>query len=925
MNDLGGIQMLPEELARIKIDKQLQDSGWNIVSRMEYIPNTTSAVKEALMKGSKESDYLLFVEDKAIAVVEAKKEENMLGEEVAVQAENYSVNPQDWYGLWFPKQIPLVYLANGKKIYFKNMLIPDSEYEEIPAIHTPKQMLKIIGKKSEYGALPWLNPKGLRDCQYSAEISFENALKNGKKKALAVLATGSGKTYLACLASYRLLNYTPVKRILFLVDRNNLARQTESEFSLFDRTENGRTLSSLYEISRLKKADDISGDVIISTIQKLFAVLTGQTISDDESEDKEDELNFKRENDKSEPAVVLGNDLKLPRDYFQLIIVDECHRSIFGKWRAVLDYFKDAKILGLTATPTPEAYSFFDNNIIEKYTYEDSIVDGVNVPSRIFKIATEVSVHGGTIDEGSTVTEKKRIDGQANSLTTNERYDYTAKQLNRSVVNKNQIETVLKAYQDSIYTKLYPDREENWYYIPKTLIFAVDDKHATEIVKCVKKVFAEKFTNNEVPENFVQKITYSAGDSNALIRDFRIEKDFRIAVTVTLVATGTDVRPLEVVFFMNDVKSDVLYTQMKGRGCRVITDEKLKEVTPNATTKECFYIVDAVGATESDKSIPKTADFVQKRPSLAEVLEHLSHNEISDDNLKLLRDFCATIQKRYENNVLFFRHLDAFISDYGFTPRSLANDINEALSKGVLPPFVSPSDYNTERKELISRLMNNVDARKKLLELQKGYYVYTPEGEDTVITADFSKETARSFIDSFEKYINENKDSVEALRIIYNSENTPITYSMLCDLRDKLLAENRLFMPYHIWSNYKLIDTQNAVSSLDTKQNVNALTNLIQLVRYAYKKNPTLTSLFTGYTQRFNLYCGQRQRELSQEQRNVMRQIAEYIVSEGAFDSMELNRFDPDLWKQAMTSFKSQSKVFSSELQQLSKFILKVA
>lgn len=390
-------------------------------------------------------------------------------------------------------------------------------------------------------------------------------------------------------------------------------------------------------------------------------------------------------------------------------------------------------------------------------------------------------------------------------------------------------------------------------------------------------------------------------------------------------ATGTDVRPLEVVFFMNDVKSDVLYTQMKGRGCRVITDEKLKEVTPNATTKECFYIVDAVGATESDKSIPKTADPVQKRPSLAEVLEHLSHNEISDDNLKLLRDFCATIQKRYENNVLFFRHLDAFISDYGFTPRFLANDINEALSKGVLPPFVSSSDYNTERKELISRLMNNVDARKKLLELQKGYYVYTPEGEDTVITADFSKETARSFIDSFEKYINENKDSVEALRIIYNSENTPITCSMLCDLRDKLLAENRLFMPYHIWSNYKLIDTQNAVSPLDTKQNVNALTNLIQLVRYAYKKNPALTSLFTGYTQRFNLYCGQRQRELSLEQQNVMRQIAEYIVSEGAFDSMELNRFDPDLWKQAMTSFKSQGKVFSSELQQLSKFILKVA
>lgn len=281
---------------------------------------------------------------------------------------------------------------------------------------------------------------------------------------------------------------------------------------------------SLYEISRLKKANDINGDVIISTIQKLFAVITGQTIADDEDEDKEDELNFNRDNDKNAPVIELGNDLKLPPDYFQFIIVDECHRSIYGKWKSVLDYFSEAKILGLTATPTPEAYAFFDNNIIEKYTYDDSVVDGVNVPSRIFKIATEVSVHGGTIKEGTAITEKTRINNQSNIVTMSDRVDYTTKQLNRSVVNKNQIETVLSAYRDSIYDKLYPDREENWYYIPKTLIFAVDDKHATEIVESVKKVFAEKFANNKVPGNFVQKITYSAGDSDSLIRDFRVEK-----------------------------------------------------------------------------------------------------------------------------------------------------------------------------------------------------------------------------------------------------------------------------------------------------------------------------------------------------------------------------------------------------------------
>ena len=915
--------MTPEELARVKIDKQLNDAGWDIVSRMDYMPNTASAVKEALMQGSKESDYLLFVEDKAIAVVEAKKGENPLGDDVAIQAENYAVTPQSWYGLWFNNQIPLVYLANGKKIYFKNMLIPDSEYEEIPAMHTPKQMLKIIGKKSEYGTLPRIEKKGLRDCQYNAEVSLEESFKNGKKKALAVLATGSGKTYLACLASYRLLNYTPVKRILFLVDRNNLARQTESEFSLFDRTEKQQPLSSLYQINRLKKAEDISGDVVISTIQKLFAVLTGQAITDDD-EDKEDEMSFNRDNEKNVKAVELGDDLKLPSDYFQFIIVDECHRSIYGKWKAVLDYFKDAKVLGLTATPTPEAKAFFNDNIIEKYTYEDSVVDGVNVPSRVFRIKTEASIHGGTIHEGETITEKTKVTGKTTEYVATERIDYTAKQLDRSVINKNQIETVLTAYRDSIYTKLYPERTEDWRYIPKTLIFAKDDNHATQIVKSVKEVFGEKF-DGEVTDKYVQKITYSAGDSNALIRDFRVEKEFRIAVTVTLVATGTDVRPLEVVFFMNDVKSDVLYTQMKGRGCRVITDDKLKEVTPNATTKECFYIVDATGVTESDHTMPKPSDPQQKRPTLEQVLERLSHNEISDDNLKYLRDYCSTIHKRYENNALFGRHLDSFIASFGFAPRTLANIINDALAKGELPPFISASEDNSERKQLISMLISNLAARKKLLELQKGYYAYSPDNPDTVISAEFSKESARSFIETFEKYINDNKDSVEALRIIYNSENTVITYSMLCDLQDKLLAESKTFTPYQIWSNYKILDSQGAVSQLDTKQNVNALTNLIQIVRYAYRKNTVLTSLFSGYTQRFNLYCGQAQRELTEEQKEIMKKIAEYVVNDGAFTLMELSQFDPELWKTAMIGFAKKAAVLTAEMQQLSKFILKVA
>ena len=918
--------MLPEEKARVKIDKQLTAAGWDIVARDEYIPFNASAVKEALMQGNKESDYLLFVDDKAIAVVEAKVEDNSLGDIVAQQAEWYSQNPQDWVGLWYPNQIPFVYLANGNKIYFKNMLDADSEYVELSEMHSPKKMLQMLGKKSEYGALPRIEKKGLRDCQYDAEVKLEASLKAGKKKALAILATGSGKTYLACLASYRLLNYTPTRRVLFLVDRNNLARQTETEFSLFDRTEKQKPMNELYQINRLKKPEDVQGDIVISTIQKLFAVLTGQNITDDD-EDKEDEKRGLSDTIKNEPAVELGSDLKLPPDYFQFIIVDECHRSIYGKWKAVLDYFKDAKILGLTATPIPEAYAYFNKNIVEEYTYDDSVVDGVNVPARVYRIITEATVHGGTIKQGETVTDVNRAGEVVDSYTAQNRIDYAPNQLDRSVINPNQIESVLKSYMDSIYADLYPEREENWHYIPKTLIFAKDDNHATKIVEVAKKVFAEKFADGKVPDNFVQKITYSAGDSNALIRDLRTEKDFRIAVTVTLVATGTDVKPLEVVLFMNDVKSEVLYTQMKGRGCRTLNEDKLREVTPNADNKNCFYIVDAVGVTESDKTIPRPGnggDGPNPKPlRLDQLLERLSHGEVSDDNLALLRDYCATIQKRYEGHPLFERHLDMFVADYGFAPRTLANAINQALSQNTLPPYESISDDNTARKNLIFCLMGNLQARKKLLELLRGYYAVTPEKEDEIIYKGFSKETAKSFIETFEKYLKNNADKIEALRIIYNSEDTVITYSMLTELQDKLIAENGQFTPYYIWKNYKILDNDGSVDDLDTKQSIKALTHLIQLVRYAYKKSDKLVSLIKGYSQRFNLYCGQAQRKLTEDQKEIMKQIADYIIEEGSISTTELNSYDTDLWRRAVKSFGIPA--LTQEIIKLSKFILKAA
>ena len=921
--------MKPEEKARLKIDEKLKEAGWDIVSRDEYVPGLPLAVKEALMKGNHESDYLLFVDNKAIAVLEAKREEIDIenNETVSSQVENYAKTPEKWYDLWFDK-IPLVYISNGKKILYKNLIDENSRYEEIDEMHSPKKMLKLIGKTSDYGALVRLdkeyNGKLLRDCQYEAELKLENSIRNGNKKSLAILATGAGKTYLGCLATYRLLNYTRVKRVLFLVDRNNLGTQAFNEFSMFDRTEKGDKLTDLYTINKLKKNEDINSDIVISTIQKLFAVLTGNKITD-EDEDKEDEIINNNEKDDGK-EVELGDNIKLPQDYFDFIIVDECHRSIYGKWKKVLDYFNNAIVLGLTATPTDEAYAFFNKNIVEKYSYEESIIDGVNVPSRIYRIKTKTTTFGGSINVVNLINELTKKSNEETKYKSGIRVDFTNSALDRTITDKDQIRTVLENYRDVIYTDLYPEREAVWEYIPKTLIFAKDDNHAKEIVKICEEVFKVKFNNNELPKGFVQKITYSSENTQGLIRDLNFDKNFRIAVTVTLVATGTDVKSLEVVLFMKDVKSDVLYTQMKGRGCRTISPDKFKEITPNAEYKDRFYIVDAIGVTETEKNIPRTSNDKKdsnKRLNIESLFEHLAHGEVSDENLILLRDYLSTINNRYVSNQLFGRHLTELIEKYNLSPKNLADRINNSIENNLLPEYKDIRETNTERKELVKELISNIQARNKVLELYKGYKVSFSDNKDEIIYKGFSIESAKPFIENFEKYINTHVEEIEVLRILYSESNEVITHNMLIDVQDKLLNENSLFKPYSIWTNYQVLDNAN-VETLDTKHNVNALTNYIPLCNYAMKKSNKLNSLFGQYLKRFNLYLGMSQRTLSGEQELVMRKISEYILNDGAITSDELNTIDADLWRNGVNAFKN-IQFLSNEMSTLSKFILKVA
>ena len=421
-------------------------------------------------------------------------------------------------------------------------------------------------------------------------------------------------------------------------------------------------------------------------------------------------------------------------------------------------------------------------------------------------------------------------------------------------------------------------------------------------------------------DDFVQKITYSAGDSSELIRKFRNEKTFRIAVTVNLVATGTDIRPLEILLFMRDVRSSILYTQMKGRGVRIIGDEQLRNVTPNAISKDLFFLVDAVGVTESEKYVPKPVEgraFVPANPTLEQLLEQITHGYLSDYYLNMFASSLSRINAKSKD-----KHRIEFTAITRATMYDLSVSIFNALEEGNLPTFEDVNQPNTERKALVALLANNPQAREYLLILNAGFVDILIPGEDTLVFKGFSQEEAISATQAFEEYVNAHRDEIEALRIIYNNTNEPITYSLLTDLKDKLLSADTRFAPLRLWSFYSIIE-DGKVIKLQTQTERESLTNLIQLVRYAFKLIPELRSLHTFAAQRFELWCGQIQRPLTETQKEIMRQIVGYIVSNGTYTNNELREENLTVFAQLVQSFGSADAV-NEVLGSLSGWMLKV-
>ena len=591
------VRLAAEQRARALIDQQLAQAGWAVQDRkqLNLFAAQGVACREVVMKaGHGRADYLLYVDQRVVGVIEAKPQGTTLSG-VEWQSAMYAEGLPDAArrrAVIVEGRLPFVFEASGTETHFTNGFDPEPRARRVFTVPQPATLAKLLRDahddpqrptwRAKVRHLPPLDTAYLRPAQITAIEGIERSLAEQRfDRSLVQMATGAGKTFTAVTTAYRMLRFGGFQRILFLVDRNNLADQTVAEFQNYRTPGDGRRFTELYNVDKLTCAGMLgSTNVVVSTIQRVYRALQGQEVTGEDDPGLDDYV--------PDAPVSVTYNAGLPPETFDLLVVDEAHRSIYGVWRGVLEYF-DAHVIGLTATPGRQTFAFFRQNLVSEYTYPQSVADRVNVDFDVYRIRTEISEQGGAIEAGTIVPKVDRRTRVQRLEALEEDYEYTHKQLDRAVTAKSQIRLVLETFRDRLFTEIFPGRST----VPKTLIFAKDDAHAEEIVTTVREVFGKG-------NDFAAKITYTARDPRGQLQAFRTSPSLRIAVTVDMIATGTDVKPLECVLFMRDVRSAQYFEQMKGRGARTITPADFQSVTPDATAKTRFVIVDAVGVTEHD-------------------------------------------------------------------------------------------------------------------------------------------------------------------------------------------------------------------------------------------------------------------------------------------------------------------------------------
>lgn len=807
----------PEQIARDNIDKQLIASDWVIQTKDKI--NLSAGVGVAVREYQTDigpADYILFVNRKPVGVIEAKrKEEGIHLTTHESQTEEYATSK-----LKYLNNEPLVFLyeSTGDVTRFTDYTDPKPRSREVFSFHRPETFSDWVQRDSSLRkrllSLPILPTDGLRECQIKAITKLDVSFKQNRPRALIQMATGSGKTFTAITAVYRLLKFAGAKRILFLVDTKNLGEQAEQEFLAYQPNDDNRRFTELYNVQRLRSSF-VPGDaqVCISTIQRLYSILKETELDESAEEENPNERKFQPK----EPVPVAYNE-KVPIEFFDFIVIDECHRSIYNLWKQVLDYF-DSFLIGLTATPDNRTFGFFNQNIVSEYTHEEAVTDGVNVGSDVFIIETDITQRGGVVWKGQYVDHRDKLTRKKRWQQTDEDVVYSATQLDESVVNVNQIRLIVKTLKEH-FPAIFPERidADGKFEVPKTLIFAKSDSHADDIIQIVREEFAEE-------NKFCKKITYTADDPKSTLAQFRNDYYPRIAVTVDMIATGTDVRPLECLFFMRDVKSRNYFEQMKGRGTRTITLDELKKVTPSAKyTKDHFVIVDAIGVTKSLKTDSRP---LEKKPSvpLKDLLGAVAVGARDEDLFTSLANRLIRLERQINEQ----ERAKVVEKSNGKSLAQIAKELLHAYNPDVIEelgekiknkmPDESPAAIESAIQKSHSAI---IEEAAKVFTGELNTYIENVRktheqlidtvNRDTLTNVGWdgqNKAKANELIKEFTAWIEAHKNEIIALQIFYNQpfRRRELTYAMIKELLDKLKSDKPALAPLRLWDAYEQQET----------------------------------------------------------------------------------------------------------------------
>jgi len=883
--------MTPEEKARCVIDDKLCQSGWVIqdLKRLNLTASLGVAVRE-FPTSTGEVDYALFVDGKPVGVVETKQ--SQAGQsiiDVEVQSGRYANSTFKWVKNDYT--IRFAYEATDKLIRFTDYKDIKYRSRTVFSFHRPETLFDLIQQpdtiRNNMKQFPLLDVKGFRKCQINAINNLDQSFADNRPRALVQMATGAGKTFTAITSAYRLLKYGKMKRILFLVDTKGLGEQAEREFLAYTPNDDPRSFSQIYGVRRLKSSympNDVQ--ICISTIQRMYSILKEEEL--DESAEEAPFVEYVTAESKA-PKEVAYNE-KYPPEFFDCIIVDECHRSIYNVWSQVLTYF-DAFIIGLTATPDNRTFAFFNENIVSEYTREQAIIDGVNVGEDVFLIETEVGKNGAHLMK-QMIEYRDRLSRAKRWRQMDEDVDYVPSQLDKKIVNPSQIRTVIRSFKENVFTTLFPRRKE----VPKTLIFAKTDSHADDIVQIVREEFGEG-------NDFCRKITYAVDNPESVVSSFRNDYNPRIAVTVDMIATGTDVKPIECLIFMRDVKSKNYFEQMKGRGTRVLSKEDLQKVTPSATeNKDHFVIVDAVGITKSRKSDTRP---LERKPtvSMKELMMNVALGAKDKDTLTSLANRVIRL-----NSQMTQAEREQFKEKVGATAGCVAERLLNAFDEdiifdqaqkntGVSEP--TEEQIKVAQRELVQAAVapfHNPDIRDYIENVRRNHdQIIDSVNLDSVIFAGFDvqqEKNVNKVISSFRTFIEENKDEIVALRIIYDAayKDRPMVVEKLKALYEKLKSQG--ITVERLWDCYAIKQPDKVKRSAMTQ-----ITDLISIIRFEMGYADTLTSFADKVNYNFMQWTFKKNAghiQFTEEQMDWLRLIKDHIVASLSIlpEDLELTPFD---------------------------------